>query len=88
MRERKILNQEIVKTRADHICYGCGRNFPKNTQMNSMSCSINGSVDRKYLCESCQNVVKMKNITIDKFWYGDLLLEALAYEKRKFNKSR
>ena len=40
---------------------------------------------RKYFCESCHHTMITKNITIDKFWYGDLLVEALSYEKRKIN---
>ena len=85
MSDRKILNEKIVKTKTEHVCHGCGRKFPKNTQMSSMACKINKSVARKYFCEACHHTMVTKNITIDKFWYGDLLLEALAYEKRKSN---
>ena len=86
MSNRKILNESIVKTKAEHTCHGCGRKFPKNTQMSSAACKFDADVAvRKYFCESCHHTMATKNITIDKFWYGDLLVEALSYEKRKIN---
>ena len=85
MSNRKILNEQIVKTREDHVCHGCGRKLPKNSTMNSAACKINGYMVRKYFCEACHYTMVTKNITIDKFWYGDLLMEALSYEKRKIN---
>lgn len=86
MSNRKILNEQIVKTRKEHVCHGCGRKFPKNSTMNSATCKFNNNlVVRKYFCKSCHYIMVTKNITIDKFWYGDLLVEALSYEERKIN---
>ena len=81
--ERKILNQKFVKTNVDHKCFGCGRHFFKGTVMNSASCKLNGTISRKYFCEACHHEMSAKNLTIDKFWYGDLLKSALLYEKTK-----
>ena len=84
MSNRKILNESIVKTRAEHTCHGCGRKFPKNTQMNSAACKFNNNlVVRKYFCEACHHIMVTKNITIDKFWYGELFRDALNYETNK-----
>lgn len=86
MNNRKILNEQIVKTRAEHVCHGCGRKFPKDTQMSSAACKFDTDVVvRRYFCEACHHTMVTKNITLNKFWYGDLLVEALSYEKRKIN---
>ena len=80
---RKIIKEKIVVTKKDHKCYGCGRTFPKGTDMNSASCKINNMVVRKYFCEGCHHIMTINNLTIDKFWYGELINEALTYEKHK-----
>ena len=81
MSNRKILNESIVKTRAEHVCHGCGRKFPKGTSMNSAACKFDGVVVRKYFCEGCHHTMVTKTIAIAKFWYGELLRDALKYEK-------
>lgn len=80
---RKILSEKIVTTKSEHTCYGCGRKFPKNSSMSSASCKINNSLTRKYFCEACHHTMLTKNMSIDKFWYGDLLRDALKYETNK-----
>ena len=35
----EVIGQKTVKTRKDHVCFGCGRNFPKGTLM-ERSCVI------------------------------------------------
>ena len=82
---RRIINEKIIVTRGEQGCYGCGRKFKKGTSLSSASCSINGFKCRKYFCEGCHHTMVTKNITLDKFWYGDLLRDALTYEKSKSN---
>ena len=83
---RKIISEKIVKTKGEHVCYGCGRKFKHATQMNSAVCKIHSNiVVRKYFCEGCHHTMTTKNITLDKFWYGDLLKESLIYERNKRN---
>ena len=84
---KKIINEKIVTIRERHKCYGCGRDFDKGTTMNSASCKINGIMTRKHFCEGCHHTMTIKNIGIDKFCYGDLLRDALSYEKNKLNNS-
>lgn len=87
MSERKIVREKIVTTKKDHKCHGCGRFFAKGSTMNSAVCKFNKrSISRKYFCESCHHTMVTKNITVDSFWYGDLLCEAIKYEKFKRNK--
>ena len=74
---------KIVKTKKDHHCYGCDRIFPKGTYMSSMSCRINFNLTTKYFCEACHHTMLLKGKSIDKFWYGELLQNALLYEKSK-----
>lgn len=80
---KKIISEQIVTTRNDHKCYGCGRNFTKGSSMNSAVCKINGNVSRRYFCEACHHTMVTTNKTIDQFCYGDLLRESLTYEKQK-----
>jgi hypothetical protein len=54
--------------------------------MISATCKINGIFGTKYFCESCHHTMVTKGKTIDKFGYGELLIEALAYERFKRNK--
>lgn len=85
---RRIINEKIIKINGVQNCYGCGRKFQKGESMSSAQCSINGNKCRKYFCEGCHHTMVTKNITIDKFWYGDLLRDALTYEKSKVNIER
>ena len=80
---RLVISNRIVTTRQPHKCYGCGRGFAKGTIMDSKVVKFNGIVSRKYFCESCHHEMITKNITVDKFWYGELLRDALRYEKSK-----
>ena len=82
---RKILNSKVVTTRDDHFCYGCGRKFVRGASMSSASCRINGTISRKYFCESCQHTITKNALDISDFYYGELLLKSLAYEKSKGN---
>lgn len=83
--ERKIINEQIVKIRKEQLCYGCGRKFPNNSSMNSCFTKLNNMPKRIYFCEGCHHTMTTKNITLDKFWYGDLLKESLIYERNKRN---
>lgn len=83
---RETIKSQVVTTKKQHNCYGCGRVFKSGTLMISAVCKINGSLGSKYFCNSCYHTMTIKGKTIDKFWYGELLCEALAYENSKRNK--
>ena len=82
---RKILNSKVVTTRDDHFCYGGGRKFVRGASMSSASCRINGTISRKYFCESCQHTITKNALDISDFYYGELLLKSITYEKSKDN---
>ena len=78
---RKIVKESNVKTRKEHNCYGCGRKFPKGNLMNASRCKINTNFGTKYFCMACHQVMLNKNKNIDSFYYGELLVDTLKYEK-------
>lgn len=81
--EKVVFKEQTVNTKKEHSCYGCGRKFSKNTNMTTCACKVNGQVVRRYFCEGCHHEMVTKNLTIDKFYYGELLQAAVTYEKQK-----
>ena len=49
-----ILSSKMVKTRKEHICFGCGRKFSKGVNMTRNNVADNGTVFTTYLCQSCE----------------------------------
>ena len=75
-----VLDRKIVLTRKSHICFGCGREFPKGTNM-ERSCVVDGGTAWTcYLCPTCTDIVSEMRYD-DEFSYGDLREEALEKEK-------
>lgn len=77
----KVIGQKIVKTRKDHVCFGCGRNFPSGTSM-ERSCVIDGSLWTCYLCPTCQEITSLMKYE-DEYGFGDL--REYALDKEGFN---
>lgn len=74
-----VLGRKIVLTRKPHICFGCGREFPKGTSMEK-GCVVDGGAWTCYLCQTCIDIVSKMRYD-DEFGYGDLREEALEKEK-------
>jgi hypothetical protein len=60
-----LLSSKLVKTKREHICFGCGRKFDKDTNMIRSSFADNGTAFTTYLCQSCEKYCH------DNFDYGD-----------------
>lgn len=75
----EILRSKIVKTSREHICFGCGRKFPKGTKM-IFSVFIDDGLFNSYLCPTCREVTDHMSY-YDEFCFGDLYDKALELEK-------
>lgn len=53
-----LLEQKTVKTRKTHICWGCGRSFPKGTELEYCKCVDSGSFSTAYWCKTCLELWK------------------------------
>lgn len=69
----------IVTTRKPHMCDGCGRTFPKGTDMEQIDLCDN--VARKfftsYLCPTCQKIIEHDG---HEYYVGDYYDKAIDYE--------
>lgn len=81
-----ILSQKEVKTRTEHKCFGCGREFPRNTKMLRESVK-DDIVFTVYLCPTCQHVSQSLSWN-DEFGEGDLYDSALEFEAERGNHER
>ena len=77
-----VLTDKVVKTRKPHICFGCGRQFPKDTEMLYQTVADGGTVNTFYICGTCREVMSHMDYW-DEFGYGDLLEEALELESER-----
>lgn len=78
----EVIGQKTVKTRKDHVCFGCGRNFSKGTSM-ERSCVIdNDGIWTCFLCPTCQKISASLKYG-DEFGFGDLREYALKKEDKK-----
>lgn len=63
-----------VKTRKEHICYGCERNYPKGSTMEYYSGLWEDHFFRHYVCKSCENLIQedehLRYILEDGFIFG------------------
>ena len=66
----EVIGQKTVKTRKDHVCFGCGRNFPKGTLM-ERSCVIDNGLWTSYLCPTCKKISASLEYG-DEYGFGDL----------------
>lgn len=75
-----VIGRKVVLTRKPHICFGCGREFPKGTKMERSCVVDSGEAWTCYLCQTCIDISKEMRYN-DEFCYGDLREEALEREK-------
>lgn len=78
-----VVGIKIVKTRVDHVCFGCGRKFCRGTMM-ERSCVFDGKPWTCYLCESCQEASSELNWD-DEYGFGELRERALEIESAKMD---
>lgn len=72
----EVIGQKTVKTRKDHVCFGCGRNFSKGTLM-ERSCVIDSDgIWTCFLCPTCKKISASLKYG-DEFGFGELREEAL-----------
>ena len=74
----EVIGQKTVKTRKDHVCFGCGRNFSKGTLM-ERSCVVDNGLWTCYLCPTCKKISASLKYR-DEFYFGELRKEALEKE--------
>ena len=74
-----VLTEKVVKTRKSHICFGCGRQFPKDTKMIYQTVADGGAVNTFYICDTCWEIMGRMDYW-DEFGYGELREEALELE--------
>ena len=74
-----VISDKKVKTRAEHICFGCARKFPKGSTMHREGIADGGTVWTSYLCETCKAITYDME-SGDEFGYADLRDEALERE--------
>lgn len=75
----EVIGRQIVKTRKDHVCFGCGRNFPKGTQM-ERSFVVDDRPWTCYLCPTCQEISASMKYG-DEYGFGELREDALRKER-------
>lgn len=71
----EVIGQKTVKTRKDHVCFGCGRNFPQGNLM-ERSCVVDNGLWTCYLCLTCKKISASLKYG-DEFGFGELREEAL-----------
>ena len=77
----ELISSKIVKTRKPHFCFGCAREFPKETKMQYNTVK-DDEIFNTYICSTCLEV--MNNMEYgDEFCYGDLREDALELEASK-----
>ena len=74
-----VVGRKVVKTRATHVCFGCGRKFKQGAMM-ERSCVFDGTPWTCYLCESCQKVSSELGWQ-DEYGFGDLRERSLEIER-------
>lgn len=74
-----VVGRKVVKTRAAHVCFGCGREFEQGAMM-ERSCVFDGTPWTCYLCESCQKA-SSELWWQDEYGFGDLRERALEIER-------
>lgn len=80
-----VIGRKVVLTRKSHVCFGCGREFSKGTNM-ERSCVVDGGgAWTCYLCQTCIDI-SSEIRDGDEYCYGDLREEALEREKNNTQK--
>lgn len=86
----KTIKDKVVKIRIPHVCFGCGREFPKGTEMRYYFQYDGGGTISSYLCSTCQKVEEelINQCGYIEYGHGDLRDDALELEKTCGEKER
>jgi hypothetical protein len=49
----EIIRSATVKTRKDHVCFGCQCKIPEGSTVTAETCTNIGSIYTLYFCEEC-----------------------------------
>lgn len=49
----QIVSDKTVKTRKEHKCWGCGRSFPKGSELRRLVEADGGEIKSTYWCYVC-----------------------------------
>ena len=49
-----IISEKKVKTRKEHVCWGCARKIPKGSLMTVVVSAEDAKIDRVYWCMVCK----------------------------------
>lgn len=69
------ISHKKVKTRKPHICHGCVRLFPKNTEMIYSTSVDSSQISSVYWCNDCEEFLSSLPMEEqrEEFYEGDLL---------------
>lgn len=68
-----IIAHKYVKTRKPHNCFGCAREFPKDSILKREAVADGGTVFTAYICPDCEEYLDSCEYSGDEFCYGDLM---------------
>ena len=84
-----LLKEKVVKTRAQHRCFGCNKLFKKGSRLWSWTNAAYGEIYSGYTCLRCLDYLRRLNI--DEFMHGELyehrMQDAKDYLKIRANRS-
>lgn len=72
----ETIRESMVTTRKDHTCYMCGRVFPKNTRMKSITV-VDDRIETLYSCKSCEEIIEYVDLSVDGVYYEGCVRESL-----------
>ena len=75
----EVIGRKMVKTRKSHVCFGCGRELPPGSRMESRFV-VDGKPWSCYLCQTCLPVESELYPTWNEYCFGELRERALAIE--------
>ncbi len=77
----RTISTKEVKTRKEHRCVGCNREFPKGTKMKVHTFDYDG-IDTDYWCKTC-------DVYANRYWNnGEMFLPGELKEGRDWEKVR
>lgn len=76
----EVVKVSTVKTRKDHKCFGCNRNFPASCELERQVIRNEHELYSIYLCPTCQ-IISRSNLSDDEEYYqGDFYDLAIEFE--------
>ena len=95
MPDHTFIYNKPVKTRADHQCFGCGRNIPKGSNALYQKNIIDGEFNNLWLCMICDDlnggfgiessVIEFYNDTLSEMYIREFFSEYEKHERDFIN---